>query len=141
MRFCIQAQRSCRETRWGRTFDVHTDKFRVLTLSSLADKLIEWLAKDPHEKFVKDEIAKLSGDNQGEPRPDTAPSRPALAFEDEGAGAEAGHGRGADVLSKMTELENQLEQGRPVETGRQTMQNWLRPRSLRGRLVKRIIRN
>ena len=107
--FEVQAQHACQENRRGRTFDLHTDRFRVLILGDLADKRIECVAQGPRQKFVKEESQRLSGDHQGEPNPDAAPSRSGLAFEDEGA---AGHGRGNEVWSKLTELEKQLEQGK-----------------------------
>ena len=62
--FCIQARHACQENRRGRTFDLHTDRFRVLILGDLTDKRIECVAQDPRQKFVKEESQRLSGDTK-----------------------------------------------------------------------------
>ena len=122
LHFCSGAQRQCRESKRGRARDFHTDKFRTVLLGELADKKIEWISRSPHHKFVKEEIARLSGDHHGESHPDAGPSRPNSSFAD--AGPDLGPaGTGDDVLANLSALEKELGEGptgrkRKAEAGR-----------------------
>ena len=98
----------------GRARDFHTDKFRTVTLGDLAGKKLGWVTRGPHRKYVKDEIARLSGDHQGEGRPEAGPSRPGLAFADAGAGL-GDPGAEDDVQKNLAALEKELAEGHGPE--------------------------
>ena len=111
LQFCPGANRHCREARRERTFDFYTDRLRVVTLGSLADKKIEWVAKGPHERYVKEEVSRLAGgDEAGDPN--AGPSRPDLSFRSAAAGI--GDDGKDDVLNKLSELEKDIGGG-PTE--------------------------
>ena len=111
-----------------RTF--HTDKFRVVTMGDLARKKIDWVAKGPHQKFVKDELDRLTEAGERAGHPDAGPSRVGLGFaEAEAAAADPGQGQ-EKVETQLAALEQELEHGK---AGRKRKTVFLRPSHPRGR--------
>ena len=61
LHFCKGSERSCKQTRRGRSHDFHTDKFRMVPIGDLSDKKIEWIKKSKHKKYVEEEIQRMAG--------------------------------------------------------------------------------
>ena len=61
LHFCKGSERSCKQTRRGRSHDFHTDKFRMVPIGDLSDKKIEWIRKSKHKKYVEEEIQRMAG--------------------------------------------------------------------------------
>ena len=87
----------------------------MVTLGDLAVKKIKWIAKSPHQRYVKDEVSRVAGgDEPGGPNASPSTSRPGLAFGKAAAGI--GDEGKDDVLAKLSQLEKRKPEAKETAT-------------------------